>query len=142
MKKLSVIGLFLLIGVAGNALADCETAGYTRLNQPGANSVLSNKHVLATAPSGEEWNEDHCSTGALYKIGDGSVVDPRAFRGTWVVGGGNPAPVTYNYTVGGSSTYTWTLWGKTDGSLCWEDAGAIIATAPAPGSAGTPCNVP
>ena len=102
---------------------------------------------MAVAPGvgGEEWNEDHCAGGALYKVGDGSVVDPRAFRGTWAVGSGNPALVTYIYTVGGSSTYEWTLWRNDVGGLCWEGAGStIIATAPAPvpGSAGTPCSVP
>ena len=149
MKKLSVIGFFLLIGIASNTWAvSCSDDGYSKLNKPNAVSALSNKRIWAVAPGvgGEEWNEDHCagSGGALYKVGDGSVVDPRTFRGTWAVGNGNPAPVTYSYTVGGSSTYTWKLWGKTDGRLCWEDAGTIIATAPAPApvSAGTPCSVP
>ena len=149
MKHLSIIGMLLLMGIASNALAgECETAGYSSLNGPDVISALSGKRVAAEAPDGEEWNEDHCTTalnspGALFKVGDGSAVDPRAFRGTWTPRGGNPAKVEYSYTVGGSSSYTWTIWGKTGGSLCWEGSGgSIIAIAPEPGAAGSPCTVP
>jgi hypothetical protein len=48
-----------------------------------------------------------------------------------------PDGVTYNYTVGGSLSFTWLLW-EGDAGLCWEDgSGAIVATAPPPGPA--PC---
>lgn len=142
MKHLRLIGMFLLMGIASNAVAvTCSDQGYTALNNAQANAALSGKRVLAVAPD-EQWNEDHCADGALFKVGDGSPVDPRAFRGTWTVQPGPPpVSVTYDYTVGGSSNYTWELWGN-NGSLCWEGGGAIIATAPAPGSAGTPCNLP
>ncbi len=47
-----------------NAVAlSCSDEGYTSLNGPGVLSALSGKSVAAAAPDGEEWNEDHCSTG-------------------------------------------------------------------------------
>ena len=103
---------------------------------------MSGTRVEAVAPDGEEWNEDHCSSGDLYKLGDGTTVDPYAYRGTWVPSG---FKVTYNYTVGGNSTYTWTLWeDTTTNRICWEDESGspIIATAPAPGGAGSCSSTP
>jgi hypothetical protein len=109
---------------------------------------LSGKRVLATAPSdGEEWNEDHCTTtvgspGPLYKVGAGTKVDPRAYRGTWTPN--NDDSVTYDY--GGSAQYTWTVWRQpSSDALCWEslDGGSIIATAPEPLSFGAlDCSTP
>jgi hypothetical protein len=84
---------------------------------------LNDLQINATAPGGEEWNEDHCQGGNLYKVGDGSPVDPRALRGTWGIGGtGQNRIVTYDY--GGSlPVYEWSLWSGSSG-LCWGDPGA------------------
>lgn len=148
MKNLLITGMFLLMGLASNtAIGSCSSEGYTNsLNSAQIQNALNGKRILATAPDGEEWHEDHCSSSALYKVGDGSTVDPRAFRGTWVASGAPTGMVSYNYTVGGNSQFTWTLWKNTPGNqaggLCWEDSGTVIATAPAPGAAEGPCDIP
>ena len=130
--------MLLLMGISSNAIASCSNGGY---KSPLNGNSLSDKRVEAVAPGGEEWNEDHCGsgTGNLYKVGAGTTVDPYALRGSWSSSG---KTVTYNYTGDSGSPYTWTLWQKaSDSSICWEDSGTIIATAPAPGSAGD-CSVP
>lgn len=145
MKYLSFVAMLLLIGLVSNAMAaGCSDAYATA----GVEGDIKGKQILATgpAPGNEGWNEDHCDSGALYKVAaepavDPKGVDPRAFRGNWTMSDSN---VTYNYTVGGSSSYTWTLWkDTTTGGLCWEgSSGTIIAIAPAPVNAGAPCNIP
>ena len=139
MKHLSITGMLLLMGIAGNAIAGgCSDAGY---KSPLNGNSLSDKRVEAVAPGGEEWNEDHCSSGELYKLGDGTPVDPYALRGNWT---SSLKTVTYNYTGDSGSPYLWTLWQNNASakSICWEDSsGGIIATAPEPGSAGD-CSVP
>ncbi len=136
MKYLNSVGILLLIGVTSNATASCSTEGYPTL---GTSSDISGKQILATAPPvGEQWNEDHCASLDLYKVGDGTAVDPYAYRGTWSITGN---AVTYNYTVGGNSTYIWNLWKDVNGNLCWDDSTNIIATAPAPAGAGA-CSAP
>lgn len=136
MKHLSIIGMLLLMSISSNAIASCAGAGY---DSPLNGNSLSNKRVEAVAP-GDEWNEDHCGTdsGDLYKVGAGTTVDPYALRGTWSSSG---QTVTYNYTGDSGSPYTWTLWQASDSSICWENSGTIIATAPEPGSVGD-CSVP
>lgn len=133
MKKLSFIGTLLLMGVANNSVANCIDDNYLTA---GVAADVSGKQIMAVAPDGETWNEDHCLSGDLYKLGAGTAVDPYAFRGTWSYSDSD-GQVTYDYTVGGSSSYTWSLWKNSDGDLCWEDSGTIIATAPAPGSSGS-----
>jgi hypothetical protein len=76
---------------------------------------MSGKRVYA-AGSGDDWKEDHCAAGALYKVGDPqNPVDPRVNEGTWsateeyieedgVFRGG----ITYNYT-GSTTTYPFYL---------------------------------
>jgi len=148
MKHTVVVGAFLLMAVGGNATAACEDSGYTKqVKATGANSIentLSGKRILATGDDGE-WNEDHCANGALYKVGvsPDDPVDPRAYRGTWEVSdSGEDSEVTYHYTVGGNSSFSWKLWQDKSGNLCWEDGGSIIATAPAPGPLSGTCEIP
>jgi len=135
MKYLNIAGMLVLAGFAGHAVAQvtastCTNAGYTfQLDATDIGTALTDTRVMAVDPSSsEEWNEDHCGgpvSGNLYKIGDGSAVDPRALRGTWTAGGNRGLSlVTYNYNVGGSSFWSWTLWSDTadptTGGLCWE----------------------
>jgi hypothetical protein len=51
--------------------------------------------------------------------------------------------VQYNYTVGGSSSFSWTLYTNESGGICWENPvdGEIVATAPPPTPA-DPCDPP
>lgn len=144
MKNQLIVAVILLAGFEGNAVAQCKTVsptnGYeTQLlisgTTPTIEEALNNMRVLATAPGGEEWKEDHCDTSELYKVGDGSVEDPRAPRGNWVAVIGNI--VIYAYGDPGGP-YFWTLWRDSDGTegtaggLCWEGGGTVIATAPKP----------
>jgi hypothetical protein len=52
--------------------------------------------------------------------------------------------VQYHYTVTGNSIFTWDLFVDETGGICWENQSddSIVAEAPAPGSAGSPCNIP
>jgi hypothetical protein len=150
MKYPMAVVVILLMGVGGGpAAAACSDSRYsTQLTSAGANTIqdaLNDKRILATG-GGEEWNEDHCSNGALYKVGVSAddPVDPRAYRGMWGTSGMDAnSMVTYNYTVGGSSSFSWTLWqNTTTGGLCWEDSGNIIATASEPEPLSGTCNIP
>ena len=142
--------------------ATCEDLGYERWlrGSSAANSInssLSGNRIEAIAAdgSGEEWNEDHCANGNLFKVGAGPLdpVDPRAFRGVWSLVGNNDNSVRYRYTVGGDLTYRWRVYRDDDGStvngtnaLCWQqrpnEGGQAIATAPAPSEipSGLPCS--
>ena len=149
MKHSMAVGVILLMGFGSDATAGpCSDGGYgTQLKATGGNSItdaLSNKRIIATG--GEEWKEDHCANGNLFKVGVSvdDPVDPRAYRGTWgVTGGGAGSQVTYSYTVGGTSNYAWKLWKNNDsGNLCWEDNSQIIATAPNPMALSGTCDNP
>jgi hypothetical protein len=140
--------IFLMIIGGGPARAACSDSGYsTQLMSTGGNTIqsaLNGKRILATG-GGEEWREDHCASGALYKVeaSANDPVDPYAYRGQWSVSGqGSNSKVNYNYSVGGSSNFSWALWQNASGGLCWENSGNIIATAPAPGPSGTCAVIP
>lgn len=155
MKNVLFFGVMLAVmaGPSANA-GGCDDDGYTnRLSAQQIANRLSNRRVLATGSGGGDWKEDHCSTdpgvpGALYKVGAGTTVDPRAFRGTWTPRAGgdqNPPRVVYNYTVGGSSSFAFSVWrNNTTNGLCWEDLnGQKVAVAPAPQNIpGGPCDIP
>lgn len=110
---IAVLAFFL----SGNTLAaPCSLTPLTDA------SILSGRSVVAQSPStGETWKEDHCANGDLYKIGDGTTADPRAYRGTWT--DNNDGTVTYDYGSP-ATTYTWKLYAKSvnvGATLCWGD---------------------
>jgi hypothetical protein len=144
--------VILLMGFGGGpAAATCSDNGYTtRLMTTGGNTiadVLNGKRILAMG-GGEEWNEDHCANGNLFKVGVSAddPVDPRAYRGIWGVSGTGAANsmVTYNYMVGGSSSFSWQLWQNDAGGLCWGNPGGdvIATTASRPGALSGTCDSP
>lgn len=112
--------------MGSNAFAGCLDLGYASANP----LILVDNEVDATSPGGENWNEYHCDSNELYKVGDGTAVDPTTLRGSWF-----PIPrgnfVRYNYG-GPSVTYTWKFFtkGSSPTELCWENAttGEVIAT--------------
>jgi len=141
MKVLLVANAVLLAGICGDAMAGCDADGFGQLlnTTTQINNNLSNKRIDATSPGGENWKEDHCPGGNLYKVGDGTPVDPRVLTGSWTLvdttPGGSPNTgwaVRYNYGTGG--VYTWKLYRRSSGNprgLCWEDAaGTTIAIDP------------
>lgn len=143
-RSLALVGLLLAFGVASEVMAGCGTvAGDNRLsNLGGIQGALSGKRINAVSPGpgGEDWKEDHCPGGDLYKVGDGSAVDPRVKRGTWsIFGTGNDRSVRYVYTGDANSPYTWTLW-QNAGVLYFCSGGSEIAHTVSIGSVGTPCN--
>lgn len=162
MKPAAMLSAILLVSVAGDGMA-CSTPSQ-RLDEAQIRSFLSGKRILATAPGGETWHEDHCSVAGangpanLYKVGvEGSKVDPRALRGTWQIvttGTGPQATSTVTYTyfrhppASNPATnlgYTWSLWQRPGNPatsvIDFCDAGKLVAsfTPPAP-AAGTPCS--
>lgn len=128
------LGLFLTSGVS----ADCqaEDPNFQLASSP----ILRDQGIDATAPNGENWKEDHCSTGELVKVGciDGpppgtqpgdpdyctTATDPRKQVGTWIPE--RRSFVTYNYGDPGGP-YRWKLYttgsptvGAVGDKLCWE----------------------
>lgn len=141
-KRILILGAAVAVLFSGAVAANCSSSGYaTQLTGTSVSSALTNKRIDANAPGagGENWNEDHCASGQLYKVGlgVGDPVDPYALRGSWSVSGNN-----VSYTYGTLAPYVWTLWTNGSGGLCWENAGSVVATMPsAPGTAG-PCSAP
>jgi hypothetical protein len=111
MKQHAVlVGAFLLCAHSASAIAQCSNAGgYQKLNGSQITTALSGMRLVAVGPS-DDWKEDHCPTGTLYKVGDGTPVDPRALRGSWQVVGDQ---IRYSYTGDSGSPYTWDVWRKT-----------------------------
>ncbi|MDY0013845.1 MAG: hypothetical protein RBS40_13250 [Rhodocyclaceae bacterium] len=138
-SALMVAGVVLAVGGMGEAFALCGSVqSDNRLNQTQIGTALSGKRINAVAPGGEDWKEDHCAGGDLYKVGGGTAVDPRVKRGTWsIVGTGVNATVRYAYTDG--STYTWSMY-QTSGTTYFCNGSAEVAHIVTTGTAGTPCN--
>jgi len=100
MKKIMFAGMVLALGTV-NVFADCTTDSLASA------SDLVGKSVDASG-GGENWKESHCGSGTsgqLWKVGAGTVVDPAVQIGTWSVSGDE---VTYDYGSA-ATTYTWTL---------------------------------
>ncbi len=159
MKHLMSLGLIFLMVVGAQAMAlNCNEKGWTRLKDANAPNTIFNglngKRIMATAPGGEEWNEDHCPgpDGALYKVGSlTDPTDPRAFRGEWTAASNNKQIVRYRYRKpsGGDLEYRWSLWRNSTGGLCWGDTSTdpptheVIATMPTPpGTFSEGCSFP
>ena len=124
MKHLTIINTLLLMGCAGNALADCP-AGYN-------DAVINlNDTQVHASGGGELWDEAHCgSGGSLYKIGvAGSTVDGPTQVCTYSYSSVEGiTTVTYNYTGGSSYSFTLKKNGTTN-DYCWDNGGtAIIGT--------------
>lgn len=70
-------------------------------------TLLSGKTVCATS-GGDRWQEYHAANGALidYKKGASDPVDPTKTVGSWSANG---SAITYNYTDGGSSSYSFAV---------------------------------
>lgn len=138
MKQIIVWGVFVLAGLAGQAMADCSGPS---LNQVQLQNTLSGMTVCATRGD-EQWQEQHqgSSGGALvdYKKGPSDPVDPSKEVGSWNISGtGTNAVVTYNYGSGG--TYSYAVHDNEDGtySFCGDSTGeeivaTIVPAAPCP----------
>lgn len=122
MKSRIIPGILLLIGITGNTFAANCTGDPSALQQ-NATDILNGQRITAVAPGGEDWKEDHCTNGTLYKVGTtesppkypgADSVDPRAPIGSWSSAGDN---ITYDY--GTSGPYTFELWrGNCTGTTC------------------------
>jgi hypothetical protein len=124
------LGILLLGGIATNATAGDCTPGSTGVKQ-NPSSVLGGQRITAVG-GGEEWKEDHCPGGTLYKVGttDGPPkhperpsVDPRAPKGSW---SSNGSVITYNYE--NSGPFNFEIWQDTAGIYFFCDGSAVVAT--------------
>lgn len=145
------LSVLLLASLAAESVfaQGCATYGYAPV--PDATVINGYSIYAQNVPPGgvitEDWKEDHCTTGSgnpgnLYKVGDGTTVDPRALRGTWTPNpGGDMGTVEYNYDGNPpGNPYKWTLYARKGiSALCWEDtvSGQLIATGNPIGSTGT-----
>jgi len=120
-------------------IAGCEdVADYNFEPADGTRGVLVDMRVNADSPTtGENWHEDHCSGGDLFKVGDGSSVDPYRRVGSWIGSRSGPT-VTYNYGDP-DGPYIWDLFVDGD-HVCWDDpdTGSVIAIGTLESSACTP----
>lgn len=160
MKKLTIfilLGCYHCASAQANSCIDTDP-NYVRVNDRSEIvALLDGKRVEAKAPASapspdEEWNEDHCSSGALYKVGVSvnDPVDPRAYRGIWgIFTVGSPPNETsaIQYVYSQPNTFFWSLWKNSAGDLCWErvsDFRAIaVDPAPLPGpiDSGLDCSI-
>lgn len=134
MKFQAFFCSILLAGFAVEAAANCENN--TRLNANKIERELSGWSITAVG-DGNEWKEDHCANGSLYKVGnpDKPKVDPRAKKGTWSIdeieGRGN-AVVTYLYKSGDNTSgpYSFQIHqAKNGGPLYFcDESGRVVAT--------------
>jgi len=137
MKLVTVLGASILLGFAAEAMSQCAPPNQL-LSGDEIRTLLSGKRVSAIAPSSETWNEDHCpvagaTPGNLYKVGDGTPVDPRALRGSWRVLGTNnqnDSSVEYTYTGSPNLVYAWQMRKTTGQSTTYYfcNGGALVAT--------------
>jgi hypothetical protein len=116
--------ILAVVAVAGaayacGAVADtgwCSANGYS--TSADASATLNGNSVTAVAavPSNaDDWKEKTCTNGDLFKVGNGTAVDPSVKIGTWSAQAGQ---VTYIYD--GAGTWTWNLYQKPGGGLCWD----------------------
>ena len=130
MKYLILTILTLFAATTIPAAAGCVADGFgdSPLDKDSIGDKLSGKRIIATAHGGdEEWKEDHCSTGALYKVGAGTAVDPRKKVGTWgTETDSGHGVVVYDYET---TDYEFKLYENDEGALCWESKTGDIVVA-------------
>jgi hypothetical protein len=127
MKASIITAAFIVLNAAAGAANAVSCPAVAALDNAGIHSALDDKmiHAQAPAPSGEDWKEDHCSNGKLFKVGAGTAVDPRALKGTWTVTADPGAKVEYNYT-GAPPIYSFEL-RESSGILYFCNAGNEVA---------------
>ena len=110
-KRLSALAV--LAGTSAQAFAQsisCPSG--SPLVAADITTLLSGKTVCATS-GGDRWQEYHKTGGALidWKKGSSDAVDPTKQVGTWVASttGGGSGQITYTYTDGGTSTYSFAV---------------------------------
>jgi hypothetical protein len=102
----------------------------TRLNNLLSGNTICVLPIPPHVSWGWESQEYHQSGGSLidWKQGASSVTDPTAVIGTWSIAGtGTATQVIYNYTDGGSSTYSYTVFDN-GGSYSFCSAGSVVVT--------------
>lgn len=122
MKRLMVTSIALLVGIAGESMADCSSN--TKVTGSQLNTLIIGNTVCATRGA-DKWQEQHRAGGALwdYKKGPTDKVDPTKQVGTWSIAANN---VTYSYT--GGSSYTYSVHGPAGGPYSFCSGGAEVVS--------------
>ena len=139
MKSIIFISSFLLLNIqmAGALAAGlCPTTGQvTTLSVPDLSTILTGNTICVGPPvfPNVNWEsqEYHQSGGSLidWKQGASSVADPTAVIGTWsIAGSGAATQVTYNYTDGGSSTFSYTVFDNGSNSYSFCQGTNLVVT--------------
>jgi hypothetical protein len=105
--KRTIISIFLLTGVTGQAIANCATTPPAT----GLSTLLTGKTVCAIKNNGDKWQEEHHLNGDLldFKKGPTDPVDPSKIVGNWSIipaTVASPEKVHYDYGSGGSYEYS------------------------------------
>ena len=94
-------------------------------------TLLTGNTVCVGTTGNWQAQEFHKNGGSLidWKQGAGSAIDPTAPVGTWsLTGTGAAAIVNYNYTDGGSSSYSYTVFDNGNNSYSFCSGGNVIVT--------------
>jgi hypothetical protein len=96
-------------------------------------STLLTGNTVCVSGSAGNWEaqEFHKSGGSLsdWKHGASSVTDPTAVIGNWsIAGAGTNTTVSYNYTVGGNSSYLYTVFDNGNSNYSFCRGGNVIVT--------------
>lgn len=113
---ISCVAVGAAIVSTASTAATCPDEGFAAVAD--AKSVLFEKRVIAAKPDlSDDWKEDHCSASRVFKVGDGTAVDPYKETANWVALLGF---VQYNYGDPGSP-YTWRVFTKAaDTEVCFQ----------------------
>lgn len=106
-KRLAALAVLAGMSVQAFAQSVSCPGGGSPLIAADITTLLSGKTVCATS-GGDRWQEYHQAGGALidYKKGPSDPVDPTKTVGGWSANG---SAITYNYTDGGISSYSFAV---------------------------------
>ncbi|WP_152485961.1 hypothetical protein [Methylohalobius crimeensis] len=114
---LPVTADIILLSLVSSAAMATSCTGQPMSETEILNTLNSRSIVAINLDTGEEWKEEHCPNGKLYKVGDPKnlAVDPRALKGSWSTSSININStssiglVSYTYDSQNPLTYTFTM---------------------------------
>lgn len=107
LKRISLLFAGLLLSGAAAAQSCACDSGASRVTGPALATLLEGKTVCVGTPGNWQNQELHSGGTVIdYKKGPGDAKDPSKAIGTYSVSPAGGGTVTYNYTSGGSFTFS------------------------------------